>query len=123
MDKKKILVVEDDIPLREAICLKLEKEGYEVIQAMTGEEALVKLGEATPDLVWLDVLLPGIDGLEVLKNIRATEATKDLPAIIVSASCGPEKMKRASDMVICEYFVKSDHKLEAIVSKAKTYIK
>lgn len=121
--KKKILVVEDDVPLREAICLKLSKRGYEVIQATTGEEALALLGKTMPDFVWLDILLPGIDGLEVLKVVRETKSTKDLPVIVVSASCGPEKIKRATEMNICEYAVKSDHKLDSIIGRVASYIK
>ncbi|HDM32064.1 MAG TPA: response regulator, partial [bacterium] len=63
---KKILIVEDDKFLRELIARKLRNEGYEVLEAVDGEEGLKKIKEIKPDLVLLDLILPGIDGFEVL---------------------------------------------------------
>ena len=87
----KILVV-DDIPenvrLLEAV---LVPRGYQVLPATSGEEALRLVAEHDPDLVLLDVVMPGIDGYTVCRTLRANEATALLPVIMVTSSIGPEK--------------------------------
>ena len=67
---KKVLVVDDEKPISDIIKFNLEKEGYEVIVAYDGEEALEKVEDDSPDLIILDLMLPKIDGLEVAKRVR-----------------------------------------------------
>ena len=80
---KKILVVDDEESIRFLYKEELEEEGYEVECAGTGEEALEKLSAFKPDLISLDIKMPGMDGLEALKQIRQTE--RQLPIILCSA--------------------------------------
>jgi CheY-like chemotaxis protein len=80
---KSILVVDDEAPIRRLYKEELEEEGYEVELAASGEEALEKLDNARPDLVTLDLKMPGMDGLEVLQKIR--ERDTKLPVIICTA--------------------------------------
>lgn len=79
---KKILVVDDEKPISDIIKFNLEKEGYEVVVAFDGEEALEKVESESPDLIILDLMLPKIDGLEVAKRVRAKHTT---PIIMVTA--------------------------------------
>ena len=79
---KKILVVDDEKPISDIIKFNLEKEGYEVVVAFDGEEALEKVEGEKPDLIILDLMLPKIDGLEVAKRVRAKHTT---PIIMVTA--------------------------------------
>jgi len=79
---RKILVVEDDRQARETLVAALQNEGYEVTQAVDGEEALDKLGTETPDLVLLDLMLPRVDGIDVCKQARALSS---VPIIMVTA--------------------------------------
>lgn len=79
---KKILVVDDEKPISDIIKFNLEKEGYEVVTAFDGEEALEKVEEENPDLIVLDVMLPKIDGLEVVREVRKTHS---MPIIMVTA--------------------------------------
>lgn len=117
-DKKKtVLLIEDESALREAVKMKLEKKGIEVLVAETGEKGLSILQEKKPDLVWLDILLPGINGLEVLKRIREDEKTKNLPVIVVSVSGGQEKIKQAFVLNVIDYLVKSEYKIDDIIKK------
>lgn len=81
-DKKKILIVDDDNNIAELISLYLMKERYETVIASDGEEALEKFAQSTPDLIILDIMLPGIDGYEVCKRIRQTSK---VPIIMLSA--------------------------------------
>lgn len=79
-----ILVVEDDKFLRELISQKLVKEGYNISQAVDGEEGLKKIKEEKPDLVLLDLILPGIDGFEVLARAKEDPEVIKIPVIILS---------------------------------------
>ena len=79
---KKILVVDDEKPISDIIKFNLEKEGYEVVTAFDGEEALEKVSEEEPALIVLDIMLPKIDGLEVVREVRKSY---DMPIIMVTA--------------------------------------
>ena len=81
----RILVVEDEADLLEAVSFALKKEGLTPIRASSGEQALERIEEATPDLVLLDLMLPGIDGIEVCRRLRSDERTARVPIIMVTA--------------------------------------
>jgi len=85
MAKAVILVVEDDPDIRELLAYTLGKEGYEILQAPSGEAGLKAVLERKPALVLLDVMLPGIDGLEVLRKIKADQSCRATPVILASA--------------------------------------
>jgi two-component system phosphate regulon response regulator PhoB len=85
MKKKAILIIEDDPDIRELMKHHLERDGYGVVGAPTGEEGLRMVRKAPPSLVILDLMLPGMDGLEVLRKLRADSKTRELPTVIVSA--------------------------------------
>lgn len=85
MAKETILVVEDEEDIRELLKYNLEKEGYQVFGAATGEEALQAVRTRLPDLILLDLMLPGIDGLEVCRRFRGGSQTKHLPIIMLTA--------------------------------------
>ena len=78
----KILVVDDEKPITDIEKFNLEKEGYDVVVAYDGEEALQKVEEESPDLIILDLMLPKVDGLEVAREVRKT---RDMPIIMVTA--------------------------------------
>jgi DNA-binding response OmpR family regulator len=83
-DKAKILIVEDDKFLRELLVRKLEAEGFKISIAIEGEEALKKINEELPQLILLDLILPGIDGFNVLEQIKKDSRTNKIPVIILS---------------------------------------
>jgi len=82
---KRILLIEDDPSVLRAISYMLEKEGYDVLTAMNGLVGLRKAKEENPDLLILDVMLPGIDGFEVCHRLRAESQTAHLPILMLSA--------------------------------------
>jgi CheY-like chemotaxis protein len=114
---KTILLVEDEPALLEAVKLKFDKEGVGTYTATTGEQAIDVLKRVTPTLVWLDILLPKMNGLEVLKNIRDDPKLNNQPVIIVSVSVGAEKIKQAFGMNVLDYLVKSEYTIDEIVDK------
>jgi DNA-binding response OmpR family regulator len=117
MTHKTILLVEDEPALLEAVKLKFDKEGVGTYTAITGEQALEVLKKVNPTLVWLDILLPKMNGLEVLKSIREDPKLKDQPVIVVSVSGGEEKIKQAFGMNVLDYLIKSEYTIDEIVDK------
>lgn len=89
-----VLVVDDEAPLRELIVVTLG-EAFRCEEAEDGETALARLGEAPPDLVFLDVMLPGCSGIDVLREMRADPALRDVAVVVVSAWQGPEDVEAA----------------------------
>jgi two-component system alkaline phosphatase synthesis response regulator PhoP len=85
MDKPTILVVDDEEDIVELVELNLSREGYKVLACGTGEQALEMAGSKLPDLMILDLMLPGIDGLEVCKRLKNQPKTEQIPIIILSA--------------------------------------
>jgi two-component system alkaline phosphatase synthesis response regulator PhoP len=85
MAKETILVVEDEEDIRELLKYNLEKEGYQVFGAATGEEALQAVRRRRPDLILLDLMLPGIDGLEVCRRIKSEPQARHLPIVMLTA--------------------------------------
>jgi DNA-binding response OmpR family regulator len=101
----RILIVEDHPTMREAMRLVLEGEGFDIDEAPDGSIALAKVREDPPDLVFLDMNIPGFSGAEVLSSIKADPATAGVRVIIVTAD-GEEGRERAIGMGADEYFTK-----------------
>lgn len=89
-DPKSILLVDDDPAIRKILSQSLEMEGFVIYQASNGEEALEAIDSTIPDLVILDVMMPKMNGFEVLKNVRASPKTEDLPVVMLTARSSQE---------------------------------
>ena len=85
MSNKHVLVVEDDIDIREMLAFSLEKAGYAVVQTEDAELALEKLGTLLPDIMLVDWMLPGMNGPEFVRRIRRDDLTKNIPVIMLTA--------------------------------------
>jgi DNA-binding response OmpR family regulator len=85
MKQKKIFVIEDEDDILEVIVYNLKREGYSVISCRDGEEGLKKIKKEDPDLVLLDLMLPGLDGIELCRRLKADPATEPIPIIMVTA--------------------------------------
>ncbi len=92
-----ILVIEDEPDILTLIHKILTSNGFEVIRASTGEEGLVLASKLTPDLIILDIVMPGLSGLEVLRLLKSKKTTKEVPVIIVSALNRDVDRKYAND--------------------------
>ena len=80
-----IMVVEDNEPSRDALCRRLERRGYTVVWALDGEQAVAMARSALPDLILMDLGLPGIDGWEATRILKGDESTRSIPLIVLSA--------------------------------------
>jgi two-component system phosphate regulon response regulator PhoB len=106
MSKPTILVVEDEAPLLTLLRYNLEKQGFRVEEAADGQEALMRVSEARPDLVLLDWMLPALSGLEVCRQLRRRPNTRDLPIIMVTARTEDQDAVRALDLGADDYIAK-----------------
>ena len=86
MEKKKILVVDDEVNIQKMLKTILEINDYNVVTASNGEEAITKVQSETPDLVLLDLVMPQVNGYQVLEHLKATEETNKLPVILFTAA-------------------------------------
>ena len=82
MDKQKVLIADDEAPIREILKIYCEKEGFDVIEAADGAEAILKVQSEKPDIIILDIMMPVLDGLEVCKQVRKMS---DIPIIMLTA--------------------------------------
>jgi len=119
---KKILIVEDDKFLRELIARKLKTEGYEVLEAIDGEEGLKKIKEAKPDLVLLDLILPGIDGFEVLEKKKEDPEIEKIPVMVLSNLGQREDVERSLKLGAVDYLVKANFTPQEIIEKIKNLL-
>jgi two-component system phosphate regulon response regulator PhoB len=85
MSKEKILVVDDEEDILELVRYNLAKEGYQVKCVASGEDALKAASEETPDVVLLDLMLPGVHGLDVCRNLKSNESTMNIPIVMLTA--------------------------------------
>lgn len=85
MAKQKLLIVDDEEDILELLRFNLSSEGFEVVCAATGEEALEKLKFEAPDLILLDLMLPGVDGLEVARRLKSHSRTREIPLVMLTA--------------------------------------
>ncbi len=85
MPKENILIVDDEEDVLELVRYNLNKEGYRTETATSGEEAMTKARAKLPDLIILDLMLPGIDGLQVCKNLKSDAKTQNIPVIMLTA--------------------------------------
>jgi two-component system, OmpR family, response regulator VicR len=102
----KILVVDDEKDIVEFVSSKLEREGYLVAAAYDGEEALSQVKESDPDVILLDLMMPKLNGFEVLKVIREELTEKWRPVIIISANAELESVKKCYNMEADHYLTK-----------------
>ena len=92
---RRVLVVDDEPRLLHIVAMYLGIEGYDVVTAPNGEDALAEVGRQRPDLIILDIMMPGMDGIEVCRRIRATALTTDIPVLMFTALSSDQDIERA----------------------------
>ncbi len=115
----KILLVEDDISLRDVYFARLQAEGYELVVAGNGEDALAMAVKERPDLIVLDVMMPRISGFDVLDILRTTPEIAHTRVIMMTALGSSEDRERGEKLGVDKYLVKSQVTLEDVVTTIK----
>jgi DNA-binding response OmpR family regulator len=118
----KILLIEDDKFLRELMSRKLINMNYDVAVAMDGEEGLQKIKEEKPDLVLLDLILPGMNGFEVLEKAKNDPETVTIPVIILSNLGQGEDIERGLKLGAKDFLVKAHFTPQEIIAKLNNYL-
>lgn len=109
MAKIKLLLVEDDKSIRDLYCLKLEKSGFDVLAAEDGGKGLDMAKKELPDIILLDVMMPVMNGFEVLKQLRKNKDTMETPVIILSNFGEVDQMTQGFVEGATDYLIKAEH--------------
>lgn len=117
-----VLVIEDDKFLRELLVRKLSGEGFEVKNAIDAEIAFAVLAERTPDIILLDLILPGVDGFEILTRIKANPKIANIPVIILSNLGQKDDLEKAMALGAKDFMVKANFTLDEIVAKVHSVV-
>ncbi|MBL7022048.1 response regulator [Patescibacteria group bacterium] len=116
---QKVLVVEDDHFLAKIYKIKLAKENMDAIVCSDGAEALELIKKEKPALILLDMVLPGMNGFEILEQLRKDKSTKKTPVIILSNLGQDADIAKGKELGVIDYFVKSDISIHDVVKKIK----
>ncbi len=119
----KILIVEDDKFLRDLISQKLTREGFTAVEAVNGEEGLEKAKSEHPNLILLDLILPGMDGFLVLRTLKKDLGALMPPVIVLSNLGQKEDMQRALNEGAEEFMIKAHFTPGEIIAKIKSVLK
>jgi adenylate cyclase len=116
---KKILIVEDEPDLLNILSDKFINEGFKVTTARDGEEGLAALAKDKPDAILLDIIMPRMDGMTMLKQLRQETSNKDIPVIILTNLADSDAVVSSLEHGVFDYLIKTDWHLGEVVNKVK----
>ncbi len=120
-NKKTILIAEDEAAMLSALSKKFTSEGFDVLEAKDGEEAYAKALDKKPDLVMLDIIMPKIEGIEVVKKIRKNRRWGvEVPIIMLTNLSDADSVSEAAKFRVYDFLVKTDWRIDDIVKLAKS---
>jgi len=119
---KTILLVDDDLTLREMYEERLKAEGFVIVQASNGEEALTRAKDIKPSLILLDIMMPKINGFDVLKSLKVDSELKDIPVIILTALIQDVDRIQGDKLGATDYIVKSETMPGEVITKIRNAI-
>ncbi len=122
-NKKTILLVEDDSFVSDIYQTKLGSEGFEIMVAENGLEAIKRLKVKIPDLILLDIVMPYMDGMETLEKIKSENSWKNIPVILLTNLSEKEKIEEALNIGANDYMVKSHFTPSEVISKINSILK
>jgi DNA-binding response OmpR family regulator len=120
---KKVLIIEDESTLLLVLSEKFKREGFSVFEAKDGAEGLKTALKNHPDIILLDIIMPSMDGLTMLKKLREDRWGNKVPVLVLSNLGDPDQINQATGGGIIEYLVKSNWGLEDVVGKVKETLK
>jgi len=120
--KVKILLIEDDMALSKMYQQKFETDGYTIATANDGWDGLKKTVSEKPDLVLLDILLPGLDGIAIFKKMRAQNETSNTPVILLTNVGEEDAIYECFKLGAVDYLIKSEHTPSEVVKKVEDFL-
>jgi len=118
---KKVLIIDDEPDLTRVVQVRLAANGYEVISAEKGEEGLIKAETECPNLILLDVMMPEMHGLDVLRKLKGNPKTKAMPVVMLTAKDDKESISKARSLGAQDYITKPFNS-EALLGAVKKYL-
>jgi CheY-like chemotaxis protein len=117
--RKKILIVDDEEGIREVLAASLESRDYEIHMAVDGQDGLEKARAILPDLILLDVMMPKLDGWQVMQQLQRDERTRGIPTVVLSAKSETESLFRSKEHRALDHFIKpvNLHELRSFVHR------
>ncbi len=120
--KKKVLIVDDEASIREIYKKEFNSEGFQVLLAADGEEGLLKAGEDSPHLILLDVMLPKMNGIDVLKALKKNPLTKDIPILLLTNLGEETIIKEGFTMGAEGYLLKVSYTPAQVVAECRKFL-
>lgn len=120
--RHKLLIVEDDRSICRAMEFRLAKDNYDIVIAHDGEEGIGKLAEQVPDLILLDLILPKLNGFELLKRLRENLETAAVPVIVLSNLSQKDDIEHAMKLGAIDFFVKSNITIDEMARTVRKFI-
>lgn len=121
-DRKKVLVVDDEASIREIYKKEFVDNGFDVILAADGEEGLLKAGEKTPQLILLDIMLPKMSGIDVLKSLKKNPLTKDTPVLLLTNLGEETIIKEGFTLGADGYLLKVSYTPAQVVEECRKFL-
>ncbi len=118
----KIALIEDDKVLSNALADELESSDINVVRAFDGEEGFELVKREKPDLVLLDIIMPKLDGISLLKKLKENEETKNVPVVMLTVFGDYQKIADTLDLGAKAYFIKDQQKMSSVVDSVKSFI-
>src|SRR3989338_1307587 len=119
---KSILIIEDDVFLGDVLLERLKKEDFRVYLSRDGVEGLEKIKKLKPDLILLDIILPNMNGYEILEAKQKDPEIEKIPVIVISNSGQPVEINRALELGVKDYFVKAQFDPEEVLVKVRAFL-
>jgi DNA-binding response OmpR family regulator len=119
---KKVLIVEDDVFLSNIYNKKFSNEGFEVFTASDGKKAVIIIKQKKPDIILLDIMIPQMDGFEVLEEIKQDPEVKDIPVILLTNINEQDGIKKGYDLGAKDYIIKTFFTPSEVVGKVKKFL-
>jgi len=120
--KKKVLIIEDEPDMRGILVSMIESADYQVIEAKDGQQGLDLAVKKEPDIILLDIMLPKLNGFEVLDKLRYNPTTQDIPVIILSNLGQEKEVVKGKALGAVDYLIKADIHLTEILEKIGKYV-
>ncbi len=121
-NKKKILIIEDDMFIRDIYQVKFSQEGFNVTTAEDGVRALEILKDIVPDIILLDIIMPRMNGIDVLRKIKENDSLKNVPIIMLTNISEKEKINEGLEYGISDYLIKSHFTPSEVVAKVNALL-
>lgn len=116
---KKILIVEDEMALLNLLEDKFKSEGFEVMTASDGKEGLRVAEQNLPDLILLDIIMPVLDGMSVLKELKKSDWGNKIPVIMLTNLSDDQKIEECAEEEVFDYLIKADWQLDDVVKRVR----